>query len=152
MKQCTNCNEVKEFSYFPPHKGKPSGLSYWCNTCLNDYKKTWIKNNFNHVLDTRLKNKFGINLKQYDTMLNKQNGKCAICGENETITTNGIVRRLAVDHNRVCCANNKSCGLCVRGLLCNSCNTGIGKLKDDINLLNSAITYLQNNNSLKGEK
>ena len=41
----------------------------------------------------------------------------------------------AVDH---CHKNGK-----VRGLLCRSCNLGIGQLRDDIEVLSNAITYLQ---------
>lgn len=33
----------------------------------------------------------------------------------------------------------------VRGLLCFNCNTGIGKLKDDIELLKRAVEYLERN-------
>jgi hypothetical protein len=35
----------------------------------------------------------------------------------------------------------------VRGLLCEPCNQGIGRLKDDPDLIRSAITYLQRSRS-----
>lgn len=64
---------------------------------------------------------------QYFELLAKQNGKCAICG-------NISKQKLHVDH---CHFTNK-----VRGLLCGSCNRGIGLFKDDRYLLNKAIEYL----------
>ncbi len=78
--------------------------------------------------------KFGITLKQYGDMLLAQNGCCAICKHPETATRNGVVKALAVDHDHETGA--------IRGLLCVACNTGIGKFKDDRNLMLSAVKYL----------
>lgn len=68
---------------------------------------------------------------RYLLMLEKQNYCCDICGkhEDECKTT------LHVDHNHVT-------GI-VRGLLCTTCNMGIGKLKDSIEMLLKAIDYLK---------
>lgn len=50
------------------------------------------------------------------------------------------IATLGVDH----CHKSESQGIMkVRGLLCNGCNIGLSRFKDDINLLQSAITYLQ---------
>jgi hypothetical protein len=40
-----------------------------------------------------------------------------------------------VDHDHKCCAGRRSCGKCVRGLLCSRCNTVLGLLEEDPNLL-----------------
>jgi hypothetical protein len=77
---------------------------------------------------------FGISLKEYGDMLLAQNGCCAICKQPETATRNGRVKALAVDHDHQTGE--------VRSLLCVQCNTGLGKFKDDRNLLLSAIKYL----------
>jgi hypothetical protein len=37
----------------------------------------------------------------------------------------------------------KSCGKCVRGLVCNRCNRVIGNAQDDVGLLKSAVAYLE---------
>jgi hypothetical protein len=50
---------------------------------------------------------------------------------------------LAVDHNHGCCPGEKSCGKCVRGLLCDNCNQAIGKFRDDPELLLKAAEYLR---------
>lgn len=75
-------------------------------------------------------NSFGITLKQYDEMLDAQGSRCAICGK--TPEDNG--RRLAVDHDH----NTGE----IRGLLCVSCNMGLGKFGDDPTLIAKAIAYL----------
>ena len=44
-KACTKCGEVKCFSLFHKHKGKPSDLARWCKDCANDNAKRWRLNN-----------------------------------------------------------------------------------------------------------
>lgn len=77
-----------------------------------------------------LKRIYGITIKEYYKMLEDQGGGCAVCGK--TPGENG--RRLAVDHDHETGE--------VRGLLCSSCNTGLGNFKDDPQLLESAMYYL----------
>ena len=84
-----------------------------------------------------LKYKYNMTLEDYDILLKSQNGVCAICQE-ECKTKKG----LAIDHDHKCCPSNKSCGKCIRGLLCSNCNGAIGMLQEDIVILNRAIAYL----------
>jgi hypothetical protein len=81
---------------------------------------------------------FGISLEKYNQMLEAQIGLCAICKQPETHKRDGKVKALAVDHHH---GTGK-----IRGLLCSDCNTGIGKLKDDVNVLSNAIDYLRKHN------
>jgi hypothetical protein len=83
--------------------------------------------------DYTLKSLYGIECGWYQTTFEAQCGKCAICGRNNSGRSNS--KRFCVDHNHITGE--------VRGLLCHPCNSGIGKLKDDISLLQSAIHYLQ---------
>lgn len=76
-----------------------------------------------------LKREYGISSDEYDTLLLKQNGQCCICG-----TASGT-QTLHVDH----CHTTGT----IRGLLCNSCNTGLGHFRDNPALLQKAITYLK---------
>ena len=69
---------------------------------------------------------YGITEDQFDTMVAKQRGACAIC-----LT----VGPLAVDHDKETRA--------IRGLLCILCNMSIGGLSHDIAILRRAIKYLQ---------
>lgn len=80
-----------------------------------------------------LRKNYGLTPADYNEMLKKQNGKCAICGVDSPGRKNGT--NFYVDH---CHAT----GL-VRGLLCHSCNLGIGHLKDDVRLVESALQYLR---------
>jgi flagellar biosynthesis GTPase FlhF len=72
-----------------------------------------------------------MNHKRYLLMLKKQSYCCDICG----IHQDEFKRNLDVDHDH----NTGE----VRGLLCTPCNSGIGKLKDSINMLEKAINYLK---------
>jgi hypothetical protein len=64
---------------------------------------------------------YGIDPEFYAALLQYQGGKCYIC-RRATDRSEGGSKSLAVDHDHSCCADTKSCGRCVRGLLCNTCN------------------------------
>jgi len=81
----------------------------------------------------RVLRRYGLTPAQYDEMLVKQGGGCAICGG--AATRGGKSSLLSVDHD------HKS-GL-VRGLLCSHCNFAIGLFADDPVLLGRAIEYLK---------
>jgi len=77
---------------------------------------------------------YGITHDDYNALLKKQGGVCAICGNQETIAHNGKIVALSIDHDH---PTNK-----VRGLLCGSCNRAIGLMKDDPERLMAAANYL----------
>lgn len=79
-----------------------------------------------------LRNRYGITLEDYNTMLESQNGVCAACK-----TPSDTTRRLCVDH----CHNTGK----IRGLLCFKCNAILGLSHDSIDILRSAIDYIENN-------
>jgi hypothetical protein len=66
----------------------------------------------------------------YQNLLIKQGHKCALCHKHYDDCSRG----LWVDH----CHDTGR----VRGLLCSPCNTAIGFLKNDINLITRLINYL----------
>lgn len=76
-------------------------------------------------------------------MVDAQDGLCAVCGQPETTVhyRTGKVQRLAVDHDHYCCPGKKSCGRCIRGLLCERCNTR--RLEDDPELFRAYADYLE---------
>lgn len=88
-------------------------------------KKEWLKYNYNMTPE------------DYDKLLSSQNGVCAIC---QKICKSG--KGLAIDHNHSCCPSGKSCGKCIRGLLCSNCNRALGMFQESIDILNRAIRYL----------
>lgn len=84
-----------------------------------------------------LKREFGITIEEYKQMHGEQDGKCAICLQEETArhpSDQNRIKRLAVDH---CHTTGQ-----VRGLLCDNCNRGIGLFKEDETRLTRAINYL----------
>jgi hypothetical protein len=82
----------------------------------------------------RLKDCYNMTLAEYDRLLFIQMKHCAICDKPERQTRNGVLLRLAIDHNHT---TNK-----VRGLLCSSCNRLIGHL-ENAEWLQKAQSYLK---------
>jgi hypothetical protein len=110
------------------------------NLLCRPFKKAETDMNRNSYLFYR----YGLRIEDYDELLLRQNGKCAICLHTprerleEENTRGGNVpieeRLLAVDHDHL--TGN------ARGLLCWSCNTGLGHFKDNIESMGLAISYL----------
>jgi hypothetical protein len=82
--------------------------------------------------------KHGISESQYFNILKAQNESCGICQKHYSFFKKGLY----IDHDHSCCPSSHSCGKCVRGLLCSSCNFFIGSSKENIDNLNRAIIYL----------
>ena len=72
----------------------------------------------------------------FDAKLVEQDNKCAICLKEFTETPN-------IDHDHQCCPKLRSCEKCRRDLLCEDCNLGLGRFKDDIEVLKRTIQYLK---------
>lgn len=75
--------------------------------------------------DYQRAHKYGLSVSQYHSLIKSQGGRCAICDEKKP---------LVVDHNH-------STGK-IRGLLCSDCNSGIGLLKDSVEVIRRAEGYL----------
>lgn len=84
-----------------------------------------------------LMKQFGMSVDEYEAMLEKQDGVCAICASPETHVINGKTVSLAVDH---CHTTHK-----IRGLLCSDCNRGLGHFKDEAKRLRAAADYIERN-------
>lgn len=97
--------------------------------------KSHVSANYAKYRDKWLRRKFGIGSAEYDAKMVEQGGVCAICSQPETVFRKGDLLPLSVDHNHRTNA--------VRGLLCQSCNTAIGKLRESRALFMSAISYLE---------
>lgn len=105
-----------------------------------EYKsRNWAKLSVNESL-----RKLGLKNEDFLKLKEEHNGLCKICNNPETsLSRNGNVRRLAIDH---CHSSGK-----IRGLLCHDCNTMLGKAKDNITILQSAIEYLQSHQHKEAE-
>jgi DNA-directed RNA polymerase subunit RPC12/RpoP len=116
IKKCTKCKQEqqKNLNYFPPHNKTKDGLDSWCRKCRSTYRNEIRRGNYRHLItDEQLKH-------------NLQTIKhCQVCGQEEL---------LVVDHDH---KNEK-----YRGLLCNHCNRGLGHFRDNPEILQKAIDYL----------
>jgi hypothetical protein len=127
--RCPACSQVKANVEFNRDASRSDGLTYSCKACISDARKG--KGVIDPAGATRRarKNqlqKYGLTEEAYGAMVASQGGCCLICGTS--------VDRLHVDHDH-------STGD-VRGLLCQSCNHGLGNFKDRIDLLLRAADYL----------
>jgi hypothetical protein len=85
----------------------------------------------------RVEATYSITSEQYWALYESQNGKCAVCAY-----ASGKSKRLAVDHDHACCSGPISCGKCVRGLLCSTCNSFLGRMRDDPGAFMRGYKYL----------
>jgi hypothetical protein len=99
-----------------------------------EYQRRWRKLHPEKAKEHNLKKSFGISLQNYKDKLKEQNNVCAICFKPEL-----AARDLAVDH---CHTTGK-----IRGLLCTNCNKLLGHAKDNVEILQSAINYLNKHHS-----
>lgn len=117
-----------------------------CRLAHNAWKKTLYdtnaeysryQSNWSRLRRLRL---YGLTQDDYDRMLAAQGGCCAICKTSDP----GKGTRFHVDHDHGCCPGTAaSCGACIRGLLCNNCNKGLGQFRDDPIRLRAALEYLE---------
>lgn len=114
------------------HKSASKRRWLICKSCANVRQNKYNKNNPDKVHKRNCEKKYGITYTEYQLLLERQNFVCAICEKGETSSSR---INLSIDH----CHDT---GI-VRGLLCTSCNTGLGRFKDDINLLKKAVEYLR---------
>lgn len=94
----------------------PSGESYVADK--KAYARKW-----------GLKKKYGLTMEDFAAMIVAQGNACAI-----SKTPFGPGSKICVDHDHVTGR--------VRGLLCDSCNKGLGAFSDEVERLQSAIAYL----------
>lgn len=134
------CKKCKDF-YDEDHFNKFSyninrGIPYTCKLNKSKGRKhdtleKYTPFSYEYNKDLTLKRDYKIDLKTFNILLLDQNNCCKICGKDFK-----SLKSVHVDH----CHTTKK----VRGLLCISCNSCLGRIKDDINLLEKCIDYLNN--------
>lgn len=143
---CSKCKLLKSTDDFYKQSRNPDGLRHDCKLCANkavtasngknplpqkEAQKRYDKRNPAVVKNIRLKHYYGIDLDAYNALAKAQNYCYYICKKPQI----SLSVALSVDH---CHKTGK-----VRGLLCNSCNNGLGRFKDNIVFLEEAIKYLK---------
>jgi len=128
LKTCRTCSEEKEVSEFAKNPTGTYGVRGTCKACRTSNRERTRRHN--------IKNKYGITLEDFMIMYDNQEGCCSICNkEIEVYAIRSKLNSVAnIDH---CHVTGK-----VRSLLCNHCNTGLGKFLDNPALLIKAADYL----------
>jgi len=154
-KVCSKCGVRRPLSDFHRCVSAKDGHNGVCKFCKNKFlrcspaKRNWHQKQ-KHLwradpqfrLDAfrrMLRIKHGLTYDRYCHMWEDQYGKCAICGKPLSIgPAPNLKYRIfypVVDHNH-------STGA-IRGLLCSSCNSGIGYLQDRPEICDAAAKYLR---------
>lgn len=122
--RCGNCHQILPRNRFYVRNKSSSGLESYCKDCKLDTSRT---KRLEYEHNRRLE-QFGLSAEQFEIMARAQSHTCAICKSPQT------AKRLAIDH---CHETGK-----VRGLLCQKCNTALGKFNDDPQRVLRAAQYL----------
>lgn len=82
--------------------------------------------------------KFGLTPEQWEAKFDAQGRRCMVC---KTDTPNGG-KGWCVDHDHLCCPGRRSCGKCLRDILCHRCNVAVGLFGDDASIILAAARYV----------
>ncbi len=152
QKYCPSCDTVKPLDEFGSNRTQHDGKQSRCKPCCvasvtasrhknpeahRRSSKNWKQKNPDRAADINAYHLYGVPHGTYARMFANQGGLCAICARPPPEG-----KRLNIDH----CHDTGA----VRGLLCNGCNTGIGQLKHDPDLMLSARDYLLKSISPEG--
>jgi len=166
-KKCSKCKIFKKNIEFKKHRCHADGLSSQCKQCISEYRKTpevrnrdlkaqriWRKKNplkekeycrrfresdhgKRYIKDYQIKRHYNCDLETYEALLKSQNFCCAICNRHES----NFKKQLSIDHDH----ETKI----IRGLLCKSCNIALGEFRENISILETAISYLLKHKKLR---
>lgn len=141
LKKCSRCRNVKGLASFCRTTRYRDGLAICCRECAREKYKA-VRDRRSQRATSMWAN-YKMTLQDYDNLLANQNGLCAFNGCDTTEELNGGF--LAIDHDHNCC-EKKSCGKCVRGLLCSAHNSMLGFAHDRIKELLAGVDYLESHN------
>jgi len=136
---CSRCDRWLAVTEFHRGKGQRLGYQAWCRQCITQYrlehppkidrekKRAADRRDYRRhqaarrvsAVEQRLIARYGITMADYHELLERQNGRCAIC---RTAVPGGRGDRFHVDHDL---ATGR-----VRGLLCWNCNRRLGVLEN----------------------
>lgn len=126
--KCGNIKFLKDFPFIDKEKGYRHSN---CRKCQNKIRtisrNAQPEKEFLRKRKYDLKKKYDLTPEDYSQMFENQQGKCQIC--------NLSFNKLSVDHNHL---TSK-----VRGLLCNKCNVILGLAKDNVEILQAGVLYLE---------
>lgn len=124
-KRCRSCLEFLDPGHFTARTSEKDGLHRYCRPCQK-YKLLWTQ--------------YRLSQDEVNRRLEEQGHGCAICETPIAFQGDNL---FTVDHDHACCDSHKSCGECVRALLCHLCNQALGSMRDDPSRLRAAAEYLE---------
>lgn len=136
-KRCSRCLEIKPADAFNFRPETRSGLASRCRECMaavheanretcNARTRAYARKHRDRLKAIARLRCYGITSDEFAQVLAEQDGRCAVCGDDE--------RPLVIDHDHQT--------LRFRGLLCDLCNRGLGLFRDDSERLHAAVEYL----------
>ncbi len=150
MKKCSCCLVVQERDAFYPRKDGPKGLSSQCKECQRVKARAWalahpesVARKLQTQREWKIRNaassqerqrkawnkiEYGLTAEDTARLWEQQNGRCAICQCE-------LDQKYHIDHDHGTEV--------VRGLLCRSCNLGLGFFRDSEARLLLAVQYLE---------
>lgn len=128
FKECRECGIRKSSSAFSPSYAAADGLLDCCKQC-----------NSRDVTKSNKQRKYGMDESAIIRFIAEQGGSCAIC--RVTIVYGERKNNFHIDHDHATGA--------VRGILCPTCNVGLGKLNDDPEVVGAAILYLRRTEGMR---
>jgi hypothetical protein len=152
IRTCSKCNKEKPntLEFFRRGSGTPIGSV--CKDCLAVYhqetyvytpelaakRKKYCDANKDRSRDYHRMRNYGVSPEQYDEMLKRQGGVCAICHSAPKVRPKHTI--LVIDHNHTTGR--------VRALLCHRCNVVIGMVSESTLLMDNMAQYIINNNTI----
>ena len=129
-KICSRCYQEKPLSEFYITRRVDLSRDSHCKVCRKQQQKEYWGKEKATRKNIVLKYIYGITLEEYNALLAKQNGVCALCGN---INRHGVA--LHVDHDHTTGE--------IRGLLCFCCNSALGNAHDNPVILRKMADYLE---------
>ncbi len=137
-KLCNRCSEEKPLELFAKGSKYKDGRRNICKKCHSEYMVQWyVDNPDKYEIKKKVYrpnwSRHKLSEERYMDLMNLHGGNCHVCREREAVN---------IDHDHACCFGSFSCGSCVRGVLCNQCNTAIGLLRDNKDIVRGMLDYL----------
>ena len=129
LKKCSVCKKEKSMAEFAKDKTTKSGLATLCRQCKAARQRDWVKRNPKVALDTDMRCKYGVSSDDKHRLIQEQNNRCKGCGGEFSGP-----RDSCLDH----CHKT---GV-VRGVLCRSCNTLLGRIEANASRHAALMQYI----------
>jgi hypothetical protein len=125
-RECARCGNYQLWGeFYKSHRMSPGGRMPTCKMCEKSRPR--------YTARTNQLAKFGITPDDFAWLFKQQGGVCALCFRAESRSDprrSETVWTLAVDHDHAHCGKGRACKECIRGLLCASCNTLLGRVEE----------------------